>query len=109
MSRTDKIKIVRDALVSAMPNATYHYIASSRHPDEYCVWQEEQSVDLKANNTTVEIGMQGTIDLFTKTEYSSKISAIETALTDADIGFTLNSVQYEEDTSYIHYEWVWSF
>lgn len=107
MSRTEKIQKVRDALVAVLPGATYHYTASARHSEEYCVWQEEKSNDLKADNKTAEIGMQGTIDLFTKTEYSTKISAIEQALGTAGISHELNSVQFETDTSYIHCEWVW--
>lgn len=109
MTRTEKCKVVRDALLSVLPTATFHYIASTKHGDEYIVWAEENSADLKANNVSVEVAMTGTIDLFTKTEYSAKIDAIETALANAGVSYAINSVQYETDTNFIHYEWVWSY
>ena len=35
------------------------------------------------------------------------VDKIQAALTAACILFYLNSVQYEDDTELIHYEWVW--
>lgn len=109
MTRTDKLKVVRDALLTVLPTATFHYIASTKHGDEYIVWAEEESADLKADNMSTEKAMTGTIDLFTRTEYSQKIEAIETALANAGVVYSINSVQFETDTNFIHYEWVWSY
>ena len=56
----------------------------------------------------VERALTGTIDYFTKTENDPVVQQIEDALdSDDGISWYLNSVQYEQDTGYIHYEWVW--
>ena len=109
MTRTEKCKVIRDALRSVLPNSVFHYIASTKHGDEYIVWAEEESADLKADDRSVEVAMTGTIDLFTKTEYSPRIDAIEAALANAGVSYSINSVQYETDTNFIHYEWLWSY
>ena len=54
-----------------------------------------------------EQAITGTIDYFTKTEYDPAFTAIQAALTTLGISYRLNSVQYEVDTKYLHYEWVW--
>jgi hypothetical protein len=53
-----------------------------------------------------EQAIQGTIDYFTKTKDDPNLDAIQSALNDAEISFRLSAIQYEEDTRYIHYEWV---
>ena len=45
--------------------------------------------------------------LYTKTDKDPLFSAIPEALEDIGAAWYLNSVQYEEDTGLIHYEWVW--
>lgn len=67
---------------------------------------EQSSVE--ADNFKNEQAIQGTIDLFTKTEFDTNVDSIQTALKTAKISFYLNSVQYEQETDFIHYEWVWS-
>jgi nucleosome binding factor SPN SPT16 subunit len=51
--------------------------------------------------------MAGTIDYFTKTEFDPIVETIQEKLNSIDIAWRLNSVQYEKDTGYIHYEWAW--
>ena len=63
---------------------------------------------MKANNRTVERAFSGTLDFFTMKENDPLVACIETALNGADCTWYLNSVQHEEETKYIHYEWVWS-
>ena len=75
--------------------------------DRYFVWQEEGGDDLVANGRHVERGQRGTTDLFTKTEFDPWKGQFETALNAAGITWYLNSTQYEEDTGFWHYEWVW--
>ena len=76
--------------------------------DRYFVWQEEGRNDLEAGNRHAEKAMTGTTDLFTKREFDPWVEAFEAAL-DADpyIAWRLNSVQYEEDTGFHNWEWVW--
>ncbi|NLD81171.1 MAG: hypothetical protein GX642_08405 [Smithella sp.] len=83
-----------------------HYTAS-KQPDKYIVWAEDGQADsLWSDGRMQEQVVQGTIDYFTKTENDPKVAVIPNALIDADISFRLNSVQFEDETKYIHYEWI---
>ena len=73
----------------------------------YFVWQEDGSNDLEANNGHAEGAVQGTTDLFTKQEFDPWAEALEQSFNLRGIAWYLNSAQYEEDTGFWHYEWVW--
>jgi len=45
--------------------------------------------------------------LFTKQEFDPWKDDFETSLNNNEIAWFLNSVQFEEDTGFYHYEWVW--
>ena len=51
--------------------------------------------------------IKGTIYYFTKKDNDIIADEIQEILKTEKISFYLNSVQYEEETGYIHYEWVW--
>ena len=51
--------------------------------------------------------MTGTTDLFTKQEFDPWAPALEESFDASGIAWYLNSIQYEEDTRFWHYEWVW--
>lgn len=77
--------------------------------DRYFVWQEDGSDDLIADNRRAEKAVTGTTDLFTKKEFDPWKDLFEAELDKAtDITWELNSIQYEHDTGFWHYEWVWS-
>ena len=83
-----------------------HYTASKK-PNKYIVWAEDGEGDsVWADGRMQDQVIQGTIDYFTKTENDPKVDTIQSALNNAEIPFRLNSVQYEDETKYIHYEWV---
>lgn len=75
--------------------------------DRYFVWQEESGADFEANGRHAEKGMTGTTDLFTKQEFDPWRDQFEAALDLYGIAWQLNSVQFEEDTGFWHYEWLW--
>ena len=75
--------------------------------ERYFVWQEDGANDLSANNAHAELAVTGTTDLFTKQELDPWAAQFEGELSAAGIAWYLNSVQYEEDTGFYHYEWVW--
>ena len=50
--------------------------------------------------------MPGTIDLYCKSDKCPLIRDIPRVLADADVSFYLNSVQHEDETGLLHYEWV---
>lgn len=75
--------------------------------ERYFVWQEDGSNDLAANDGHAERAVTGTTDLFTRQEFDPWADALGESLSGHWIAWTLGSIQYEEDTSFWHYEWVW--
>lgn len=103
------IRKVADALTGIDGLKVYHYFADAQSGDPYCVWAEEsEGSSLEADDRKQHHSISGSIDLYTRTEFDPLIDLIPEALNDAKIGFYLNSVQYEDATRYIHYEWVFN-
>lgn len=101
-----KLTDLRDALLQVTQD-TFHYNATHK-PDKYIVWAEDSEAgSLNADDCKEEQLLQGTIDYFTKTEFDPNFNLIQEKLNSIDISWKLNSVQFEEKTDYIHYEWVW--
>lgn len=97
---------ISDLLYSITPN-TYHYYAKDAL-DKYIVWAEDdESGAAYSDDKKTDQIIQGTIDYFTKDEYDPVVREIQNKLTENEISWKLNSVQYEKDTGYIHHEWVW--
>ena len=44
---------------------------------------------------------------FTKEDVDENVDKIQVSLETMGISFRLNSVQHEEETGYIHFEWIW--
>ena len=104
-AKIEQIKAVLTG-ISDLPVGHYDYAGEA---ETYCVWAEDSEPgSVEGDNFKLEQTIQGTIDLFTKTEYSPFVDAIQTALKAAKISFYLNLVQYEDETELIHYEWVWN-
>lgn len=102
-----KLQKIRDALVSVEGLIVYHYW----HPNlnaPYCIWQEDGEGDsLHTNNHKAEQVITGTIDYFTRTEFDENFENIQKVLNELEnCGWMLNSVQYEDETNLIHYEWA---
>lgn len=75
--------------------------------DRYFVWQEEGSNDLIADGIHAEQAVTGSTDLFSRKEFDPWKEQFEEELDRAGIAWGLNSVQYEPETGYWHWEWVW--
>ncbi len=103
-----KLSDIRDALLEVIPDV-FHYEAWAK-PDKYIVWAEDTESDAGYgdNKKTTQV-IQGTIDYFTKTEYDPNFELIQVKLNSIDIAWRLNSIQYEDETKFIHYEWVFEF
>ena len=85
----------------------FHYYAT-KQSEKYIVWAEDGEADsTSGDNKKIDQVLQGTIDYFTKTEFDPNFQVIQEKLNSAEISWRLNSIQREEDTGYIHYEWVW--
>lgn len=81
----------------------------SRHPDgDFGVWAEESGSDFVADGIHMEKGTNGYINFFTRDASGTPKTVIEEVLNGLNIPWYLNSVQYENDTGYIHYEWGFS-
>lgn len=76
--------------------------------DRYFVWQEDSRNDFISGNRHAEKAVEGTTDLYTKQEFDPWANDFERALdADGTIAWRLNSYQFEEETGFHHYEWVW--
>lgn len=96
---------VMNALLTVSEDVS-HYTAPE-DSTRYIVWAEDSEVAaLVADNYKPGQTIEGTIDLYTKNEDDTWIEAIPNALNAARIGWSLNSVQYEDETRFIHYEWL---
>lgn len=98
---------IRDALLTVgVP--VYHFSAGKGEKAPYLVWAEDgQGESVHADGMTVEQSIEGTVDYFTRQEYDPNFQRIQAALDTAGAAWRLNSIQYEDDTGLIHYEWVW--
>lgn len=83
-----------------------HYAWSSAPDGDYGVYAEDGASSVRANGQTVNQSVIGTIDYFTRDASDMPKNTIQDALNTLDIAWYLNSIQYENDTGYIHYEWV---
>ncbi|AKL96625.1 hypothetical protein CACET_c31810 [Clostridium aceticum] len=97
---------LRDLLLTIGVPA-YHFEAH-KEKGNYIVWAEDGQGDsgYADNRMTTQV-IQGTIDYYTKTEFDPVFKQIQEKLNSVDIAWRLNSIQHEENTGYIHYEWVW--
>lgn len=73
----------------------------------YFVWQEDGARDLMADGRHAERCITGTTDLFTRREFDPWKDAFEESLEASGICWALNSIQYEPETGYWHWEWTW--
>ena len=99
----DEIKAI---LISISDNV-YCFTAKGNQTGTYIVYSVDGENALKAGNSRAETVQEGTIDLYTKNPSDPFILQIPDALDLHQISFYLNSVQYEDETGTIHYEWVW--
>lgn len=100
-----KLDQVRNALLSVTENVG-HYEALNQ-TDKYVVWAEDsEGSSVEGDNRKLEQTIQGTIDYYTKSENDINVEKIQEALKAARLSFYLSSTQYEDETQYIHYEWV---
>ena len=100
------IDIIPESLLKVIPEV-WHYEAYQQI-DRYIVWAEDGAGKTSwADNICTYQTIQGTIHYFTKTESDPNFKKIQDVLNQSGIVWRFNSVQYERETKYIHYEWVW--
>ena len=96
---------VKAALLT-VTSKCYHYTAPQATTGAYIVWAEDNQADaVWADGEMQEQTIEGTVDYYTKAETDANVAAIQNALNGA-CSWRLNSIQFEKDTGYIHYEWT---
>lgn len=96
-------------LATALATTGYefaHFGWSKAPAGDYGVYAEDGANDLIAGNVHVEKVLQCTVDYFTRDDSGAPKTAIEAALESVPVAYYLNSIQFENDSGYIHYEWV---
>lgn len=97
---------VKQALLT-VTNKVYHYTAPQAVAGAYIVWAEDGQGDSAwADGVMTAQAIEGAIDYYTPTEYDGAVTDIQGALGAAGISWRLNSVQHEDETGLIHYEWI---
>lgn len=110
-SLNEKLSAIRDTLLTVIDGEgnsvpVFHYFRSTNITKGYIVWMEDgEDASFAAENRKAEQQIHGTIDYYTQTEFDPVTDSVQNALDGAQIGFRLNSVQYEDSTKLIHYEW----
>lgn len=101
-----KFDVLKNALLT-VTDRVFHYECQKKS-DRYIVWAEDGQGDtVWADGNMQQQVIQGTINYFTKTEYDEAPDRIQQALGAVNISYRLNSIQFEEEAGYIHFEWVW--
>lgn len=85
-----------------------HYTRFNQTPP-FLVWAEHgEDYSFSGDNKKEEQQIRGAIDYFTQTEFDSIVDDIQNILNTApNVGWSLDSVLYEEETYLIHYSWTW--
>lgn len=81
---------------SVAPDDTYGVLALTGGADA-----------LGGDNRITEQSVEGTVDLYTRSKSTADAIRVQDALNSFDgCSWSLNSVQYEDETSFVHFEWI---
>lgn len=104
MTLQNRLKAVGTALTQIPQAKVYHYTKTANAKAPYIVWMEEGGDTFRADNRNGEVSATGTIDIYSKNEFDTLFDAPPSALNGVAT-CELNSVQYEDETKLIHYEY----
>lgn len=103
-----KLMNLKEALAD-LDTPCYHYTRPANHSLPYIVWQEDGANFFRGDNRHAEYMLTGTIDVFSKTEFDPLFDGVINAVNQVDNStITINSVQYEDETGLIHYEYAFT-
>lgn len=87
-----------------------HFAWSSAPAGDYGVYAEDGADQFQANNRYAEHITTGSVDYFTRSDNEAAKDLIEglfkTLQETECFAWYLNTIQYENDTRFIHYEWI---
>lgn len=106
-SLTTMLTMVRDELNKIEDASFYHYKRPENVTSGYGVWAETgEAESFNSDNRKSEQQLTGYLDYYTLNEFDPVLDQIQDALSRLSCGaWSLNSVQYEDETNLIHYEW----
>ena len=98
-------------VLMGLSDRVFRYFAPEGTQPPYLVWAEDgAAASVFADGRRACKSHAGTIDLFTLQEDEPLFDQVEAALDELEpVAWRLNSVQYEQDTGLIHYEWRWEY
>lgn len=97
-----------EQLVNALAATGYqfaHHAWSNAPAGDYGTYSEDSGNDLLCDGVHGERGTDCWVHYFTRDDTEAPRETIEAALNSIPVSWYLNSVQYENDTGFIHYEW----
>ena len=97
-------------VLNGLTDIPFVELAWTHSPDDkYGVITLDNQIALNADADPVtEKMLSGFVDVFIKKPQDlSTVNDVESALKQLGIWFALESVQFEDDTGYVHYEWQW--
>lgn len=90
----------------ALECSVSHYRRIAKPP--FLVWAEDgEDYSFDADNHKQEQAIRGFIDYFTKQEFDQTVDEVQEILNTQPVAWSLDSVDYEDDTNLIHYRWQW--
>ena len=109
ISIREKIEKVGRALRAQLgEDIVFHYWRAVK-AGPMCIWAEDgEGASFRADRMEREQAITGSVDYFTEEEYDANVDKIQDALNSVCSNWSMNSVQYEEETDLIHYEWVFT-
>lgn len=78
----------------------------SKPRDDFGVYSQDFGTELYADDTVVETSLSCSVDLFLRKPNQKKVDLVQTILSEVVGTWDLSSIQYEQDTRLIHYEWT---
>lgn len=96
-------------LITALNETNYpfaHFAWAHAPSGTYGTYGEDGQNRLAGDNKTAEKVSVVYVSLFTKDDTGTPQTTVEAALDGIPCAWYLNTIQFEEDTGYIHYEWV---
>lgn len=95
------------AAFSDITDNCYHYFRPVKKAP-CIIWAESgEDGSFNSDNRKSEQRIIGSVHLFTKTEYDPLADDIQATLQKLGVTWRLESVQYEDETTFIHMEWTW--
>lgn len=105
MTLTRKLESLRQGFTALGGNVYHHHRSDMEFP--CIVWAEEGADALNADGNAAEQALRGTLDYFTSNDIDPMIDSIQATLHSMELAWELNSIQFEETTGLIHWEWTW--